>query len=34
MCERVRNIIATTGSTTSPFENFYGEKLKVLGLFF
>ena len=23
----------TTGSTTSPFEKFYGEKLKIIGLF-
>ena len=33
MCERVRNSMATTGCTTSPFENFYGEKPKIIGLF-
>ena len=30
--ERVRNIMATTGSTTSPFENLFGEKPKIIGL--
>ena len=32
-CERVRNNISTTGITTSPFENFYGENSKIIGLF-
>ena len=32
-CERVRKIMATTGSTTSPFENVYGEKPKIIGSF-
>ena len=32
-CECVRNIMATAGSTTSPFEIFYGEKPKIIGLF-
>ena len=31
-CERVRNSISTTGSTTSPFENLYGGKKKIIGL--
>ena len=31
MCERIRNSMANTGSTTSPFENFYGEKPKIIG---
>ena len=33
MCECVTNGMATTGSTTSPFEIFYGEKPKIIGLF-
>ena len=32
-CEILRNSMATTGSTNSPFENFYGEKAKIIGLF-
>ena len=32
-CERVRNIMATTVSTTSSFENFYGEKPNIIGSF-
>ena len=32
-CERVRNIMATTGSSTSPFKKIYGEKTKIIGLF-
>ena len=31
-CKCVRNSMSTTGSTTSPFEIFYGEKLKIIGL--
>ena len=31
--ERVRNRMATTGSTTSPFKTFYGEKPKIIGSF-
>ena len=31
--ERVRNSMANTGSTTSPFEMFYGEKPKIIVLF-
>ena len=31
--ERVQNIMATKGSTKSPFEIFYGEKSKIIGLF-
>ena len=34
MCERIRNSMATTCSTTSPFEKLYGEKPKIIGLFF
>ena len=30
--KRVRNSMATTGSTTSSLENFYGEKPKIIGL--
>ena len=33
MCESVRNSIATTGITTSSFENSYGEKPNIIGLF-
>ena len=33
MCERIRNSMDTTGSTKIPFENFYGEKPKIVGLF-
>ena len=33
MCKRVRNSMANTGSTTSPFKTFYGEKPKMIGLF-
>ena len=29
-CEHVRNSMATTGSTTSPFEIFYGENPRSL----
>ena len=32
-CEYVRNSIAATDSTTSPFENLYGENPKIIGLF-
>ena len=32
-CERIINNMATMGSTTSPFENFYGEKLNIIGSF-
>ena len=32
-CERVRNSMAATGSTTSPFEIFYGEKPKIIDSF-
>ena len=32
-CKRVRNSMATTGSTTSPFGNIYGEKLNIIGSF-
>ena len=32
-CKCVRNSIDTTGITESQFENFYGEKLKIIGLF-
>ena len=31
-CERIRNSMSTTGSTTSQFENYHGEKLKIIGL--
>ena len=31
--EHVRNSMANTGSTKSPFENFYGEKPKIIGSF-
>ena len=31
--ELIRNSMATTGSTKSPFEIFYGEKPKIIGLF-
>ena len=31
--ERARNSMATMGSTTSPFKNFYGEKPKIIGSF-
>ena len=31
ICERIRNSMANTGSTTSPFENVYGEKTKIIG---
>ena len=30
-CEHVINSMATTGSTTSPFENFSGEKSNIIG---
>ena len=29
--ERIRDSMAPTGSTTSPFENFYGEKPNIVG---
>ena len=32
-CEIVRNSMATTGSTTSPFKNLYGRKPKIIGSF-
>ena len=32
-CKRVINSMATMGSTTSPFENIYGENPKIIGLF-
>ena len=32
-CERIRNSMATIGSTTSPLEIIYGEKPKIVGLF-
>ena len=32
-CKHVRNSMSTTGSTTSPFERFYGEKPKIVGSF-
>ena len=32
-CKRVRNSMATTGSTKIPFEIFYGEKPKIIGSF-
>ena len=32
-CGRIRNCRATTGSITSPFEKFYGEKPKIIGSF-
>ena len=31
-CICVINSMDTTGSTTSPFDNFYGRKLKIIGL--
>ena len=31
--KRVRNSMATTGSSTSPFKRLYGEKPKIIGLF-
>ena len=33
MCERVINSMATTVSTTNPFENSYEEKPKIIGSF-
>ena len=33
MCKLVRNSMATTDSTTRPFENLYGEKPNIIGLF-
>ena len=33
MQKSVRNSMDNIGSTTSPFENFYGEKPKIIGLF-
>ena len=33
MCERVQKNKETKGSTKSPFEIFYGEKSKIIGLF-
>ena len=33
MYEHIQNSMATTGSTESPFENFYGETLKIIGSF-
>ena len=33
MRRRVRNSMATIGSTTSLFKNFYGEKPKIIGSF-
>ena len=30
-CESTRNSMATTGSTTSPSENFYREKPNIIG---
>ena len=32
-CKYVRNSMGITGSTTSPFENLYGEKPKIIGTF-
>ena len=32
-CKRVINSMDTAGSTTSPFEIFYGEKPKIIGSF-
>ena len=32
-CEHIRNSMDTTVSTTSPFENIYGEKPNIIGLF-
>ena len=32
-CERVRNSMVTTGSTTGLFGNIYGEKPNIIGLF-
>ena len=32
-CECIINNMATMGSTTSPFENFYGEKPNIIGSF-
>ena len=32
-CERVIKRMATTGTKKSPFENFYGEKTKIIGSF-
>ena len=32
-CKHVINSMANTGSTESPFENFYGEKPKIISLF-
>ena len=32
-CERVRNSMDDTGSTTSPFEIFYGESPNIISLF-
>ena len=32
-CKRVRNSMTTTGSTTSPFIIFYGEKPNIIGSF-
>ena len=32
-CEHVRNSMAATDSTKIPFENFYGENPKIIGLF-
>ena len=32
-CERIRNSMANTGSTTSPFESFIGENPKITGSF-
>ena len=33
MYKRVINSMATTGSTTSPFKNFYGENTEIIGTF-
>ena len=32
-CKCLINVMVTTGSTTSPFRNFYGEKPKIVGSF-
>ena len=33
MCERIQNIMATTGSTKIQSEIFYGKKHKIIGSF-
>ena len=32
-CEHAVKIMSRTGSTTSPFKNFYGKEPKIIGLF-